>query len=362
MLDPSSVLRSVRQVLTSDDKFLTLGDMSLIRGTALQGFVELTEDLGADADQLLRAAHLEPATLGSHSSFLEYRSVIAVLEAAARATGAGDFGRRLALRQGLDILGPLGVAARTAPTVGAAFSSIEKYMAVYSPAIAIAVTRESPELATFEWRIIADRPPVHRQAAELALGVTCQVFRLLAGPAFTPVTVRFRHPPLVEESDYIDYFGCPAEFSTPTHSFQFPAAVLAQSLGADNAVHAVVEEYLSTVVVPNAKSTVDNVRRLVRSILPIGGPDLALVCVQLAVHPRTLQRQLAKSGTSYAQIVDQVRQEEAESYLRETEMPLGQLAGALGLSEQSALTRASRRWFGKPPSQIRAESRAPRFG
>lgn len=329
--------------------------MWLIRGTALQGFAGLTAELGADAEALLRRAHLDPDAVGSHDSYLDYRGVIAALESAARETGAGDFGRRLALRQGLDILGPLGVAARTAPTVGAALASIEKYMAVYSPAIAITVTwAAEEELARFEWCLIAERPPAHRQGAELALGVTCQVFRLLAGPAFTPTGVRMRHQALTDAACYEEYFGCPVEFAADSYSFQFPVAVLALPLQADSAVHAVVEEYLDTVAVPHSTSTVESVRRLVRTMLPTGGLTLDLVCAQLAVHPRTFQRDLAKRGTSFAALVDEVRREEAERYLRETEMPFSQLAGVLGLSEQSALTRASRRWFDATPSQVRA--------
>jgi len=331
--------------------------MSLIRGTALQGFASLADDLGADAEELLRLAHLDPDAVGSQDSYLEYRGVIAALEAAARVTGAGDFGLLLAQRQGLDILGPLGVAARTAPTVGAALASIEKYMAVYSPAIAITVTwSPGEELASFDWRIIVERPPAHRQAAELALGVTCQVFRLLAGPEFRPTRVQLRHPTLTEIEAYEDYFGCPVDFSTDCYRIWFPAAVLALPLDADSAVHAVVEEYLDTVAVPHSTSTVENVRRLIRTMLPTGGLTLDLVCAQLAVHPRTLQRDLAKRGTSFASIVDEVRREEVERYLRETSMPLAQLAGVVGLSEQSALTRACRRWFDRPPSKIRARS------
>ena len=328
--------------------------MSLIRGTALQGFCELAEQLGTDGPTLLRSAHLDPEAVGSHDSFLEYRAVIAALEAAARTTGAGDFGRRLALWQGLDILGPLGVAARTAPTVGAALASIERYMAVYSPAIAISLApTEDVEYGFFEWRIVAERPPAHRQAAELALGVIYQVFRLLSGPDFRPAGVELRHEPLTDPEYYRTYFGSPVEFSTSRYGFRIPVGVLAQELSADSAVHAVVEEYLNTVAVPHATSTVESVRRLVRSMLPTGGLDLELVCAQLAIHPRTLQRQLAKEHTSFATLVDEVRREEAERYLRETTMPLGQLAGVLGLSEQSALTRACRRWFGLPPSQVR---------
>ena len=331
----------------------------LIRGTALQGFVELCAELGTEPGPLLAFAHLEPASVGDHDSFVSYRSVTALLEAAARETGAGDFGRRLGAHQGLEILGPLGVAARTAPTVGAALGSIEKYMTVYSPAIAIRVTMEPDQkLAAFEWRLTAERPPVHRQAAELALGVTCRVFRLLAGPDFLPTTVQVRHDPLTDQADYVRYFGCPVEFSSPAYGFRFPAAILARRLDADSGVHDVVQDYLSTIVVPADSGTVDAVAKLIRTMLPTGGLDLDLVAHQLAQHRRTLQRQLASKGTSFADLVDKVRREEAERYLRDTDMPLGQLSGALGFSEQSALSRACRRWFSASPSELRRAGRS----
>jgi AraC-like DNA-binding protein len=88
-------------------------------------------------------------------------------------------------------------------------------------------------------------------------------------------------------------------------------------------------------------------------MLPTGGLDLDLIADQLAQHRRTLQRRLAAQDTSYADLVDRVRREEAERHLRDTDMPLGQLAGVLGFSEQSALSRACRRWFDASPTQVR---------
>ncbi|MEZ0578061.1 AraC family transcriptional regulator [Nocardioides sp. MH1] len=332
--------------------------MSLIRGTSLQGFTELVAELGAEAPPLLEQAHLSPRAIGDHDSFIDYRSVIAVLESAARSTGAGDFGRRLAQRQGLEILGPLGIAARTAPTVGAALQAVEQYLAVYSPALAVGV-KAVPDstLAAFEWQIVVPRPPSHRQAAELALGVALRVFRLLAGPDFLPTSVQLRHEALVERADYLRYFGCPIDFSASTYGFRFPSAVLDLTLQADSAVHAVVQDYLGTVAVPHGSTEVDAVTRLIRRMLPTGGLDLDLVAHQLAQHRRTLQRRLAAADTSFAELVDQVRRDEAERYLRDTTMPLGQLSGMLGLSEQSALSRACRRWFGASPSQVRRGAR-----
>lgn len=332
--------------------------MSMVRGTSLQGFVELVEELGGDADALLRRAHLARDAVGSHDSFVDYRSVLLLLEDAARTTGAGDFGRRLATRQGLEILGPLGVTARTAPTVGAALGAIEHFMAYYSPALAVSVgPGPEPSLASFEWQLLAARPPAHGQAAELALGVASRVFRLLAGEDFLPTAVLLRHDALAERADYVAYFGCPVEFSADRYGFRFPAAVLARTVGADSALHDVAHQYLSSVVVPSTATTVDSVTTLIRRMLPTGALGIDLVAAQLGQHRRTLQRQLAAQGTTFASLVDQVRRDEAERHLRDTDMPLGQLSGVLGLSEQSALSRACRRWFGASPSTVRRRTR-----
>lgn len=334
--------------------------MSLIRGTALQGFDDLVRELGGDPATFLELAHLRPETVGDHDSFISYRSVVGVLEAAASATGAGDFGRRLATRQGLEILGPLGVAARTAPTVGAALHAIEQYLSVYSPALAVTV-RPVPDraLAAFDWRLQAVHPPPHRQAAELGLGVSIRVFQLLAGLDFRPTTVLLKHEPLTDPADYADYFGCRVEFSAPVYAFRFPQDILTRPLAADGAVHDVVQQYLSTIAVPTATSTIDTVVRLIRRMLPTGALDLDLVASHLAQNRRTLQRQLAAQGSTFADLVDQVRQEEAERYLRETDMPLGQLAGILGFSEQSVLSRACTRWFGESPRAVRIKLQTP---
>lgn len=340
--------------MTLGDQFLTLNDMTLVRGTALLGFTELATDLGAEPGALLERAQVAPAAVGDHDSFIGYRNVIALLEDAASATGSADFGRRLATRQGLEILGPIGVAARTAPTLGAALASIAQYMSYYSPALAVSVTPDADRsLARFEWQILAKRPPVHHQAAELAIGVACRVFRLLAGDDFLPSGVQLRHQALSDRADYVAYFGSPVDFSADAYGFRFPAGVLARRIDADAAVHAVVREYLCGLVHPHEATTVDAVVRLVRRMLPTGTLDLDLVADQLSQHPRTLQRQLADQGTRFVDIVEQVRREEAERHLRDSDMPLSQLSGLLGFSEQSAFSRAFRRWFGVPPSRFR---------
>ena len=70
----------------------------------------------------------------------------------------------------------------------------------------------------------------------------------------------------------------------------------------------------------------------------------------------TLQRRLAADGTTYAAILDGVRRDTARQFLTGSDMPMSQIAAAVGLSEQSALTRSCRRWFGLTPREVRAGS------
>ncbi|WP_244872594.1 MULTISPECIES: AraC family transcriptional regulator [unclassified Mycolicibacterium] len=328
--------------------------MPFVRGTSLQGFLELVRELGEDPAPLLALSHIPIEAVGDQDSFINYRSVVTTLETAATMTATPDFGRQLALRQGLDILGPVGIAARTAATVGAAFEAIDQYMSVYSPALTATIDAQpAARHARFDWRLAVPRSIAHQQAAELALGVALRVFRLLTGPDFTPAAVHFRHEPLTSPQHYAEYFGCPVRFAQPDNGFRFPRSVLARPLAADAAVHDVVRDYLNTIAVPADSQVAEPVRLLIRRMLPTGGLTLDLVAQHLAVHPRTLQRQLETQATSFAALVDQVRREEADRYLRSTDIPLGQLAGLLGYSEQSVLSRSSQRWFGTSASAYR---------
>ncbi|MEV6697481.1 AraC family transcriptional regulator ligand-binding domain-containing protein [Streptomyces sp. NPDC051453] len=334
--------------------------MSLIRGTSLQGFPELVTELGADPAPLLAAAGVAREAVGSHDVFVGYRNLVTAVESAALATGAADFGRRLALKQGLEILGPLAAAARTAPTTGKAFQAVHRSMALYSPAIVLPVDQPpGADHVRLRFEIAVDGLPAHRQVTELSLAATVRAFRLIIGPDFTPISLHLPHDALVPEAEYRRYFGCPVRFAEPFSGFLVRPDDLNRPLRSDSAVHDVVQQYLSSITPGFTGGNVTGpVRMLVRRLLPAGNLDRDMIAAHLSLHPRTLQRRLAVEETTFADLVDSVRREEAERYLRDTDMPMGRMAGLLGYSEQSVLTRACRRWFGASGSGHRRALRA----
>ena len=65
------------------------------------------------------------------------------------------------------------------------------------------------------------------------------------------------------------------------------------------------------------------------------------------------QRRLAEARTTFEDVLDRTRRELAEQYLRDTDMPLYQLARLLGYASPGSLSRASLRWFGRSPRAVR---------
>src|SRR6201997_50725 len=174
MTQPSVTNR--REVLTLHDSILTIRDMSVVRGTGLSNYPGLVAELGGDPAGLLRAAGIRERDVGNHDAFIPYRAAIRAIESAAQTTDTPDFGRRLAQRQGIEILGPVGVAARTAATVADALRISGTYMAAYSPVIAIGVApMTDPERSFFEFRFLIGGLPPHPQSIEVSLAVILRV-------------------------------------------------------------------------------------------------------------------------------------------------------------------------------------------
>ncbi|WP_156689184.1 AraC family transcriptional regulator [Mycobacterium sp. Marseille-P9652] len=333
--------------------------MSVVRGTALSGYSDLVAELGGDPVALLRAAGVRERDVGNYDAFISYRATVAAIESAAHVTGTPDFGRRLAQRQGIEILGPVGVAARTTATVADALTIFTTYMAAYSPAIVIRLTPVGDgDRSMFTIEFVMERLPPHPQTTELSLGVALRVLRFLIGSEYSPLSVHLPHDPLSPEADYVRYFGCRPHFAERNAGLTVSTADLARPLNRDDVAHRAVVDYLSRIT-PHGASFTESVQSIVRQLLPTGAATLEVVAHEFHLHPKTLQRRLAGEHTTFAAVVDRVRKDMAERYLRSTGISLSHLTRELGYAEQSVLTRSCKRWFGMGPAAYRNRARVP---
>jgi AraC-like DNA-binding protein len=67
----------------------------------------------------------------------------------------------------------------------------------------------------------------------------------------------------------------------------------------------------------------------------------------------TLQRRLAKEGTRFQELLDQVRYRLALEYLQGTQLPVSEIAALLGFSNPANFRRSFKRWSATTPADIR---------
>ncbi|MFL0276210.1 AraC family transcriptional regulator [Mycobacterium sp. SMC-19] len=320
--------------------------MSVVRGTALSGYPELVTELGGDPGALLRAAGVPDGAVGTHEVFVPYLAVILAVENAATATACRDFGRRLALRQDIGNFGPLGVAARTAATVGGGFSIVERFLSAYSPAISARIIPGADAAESFyAFEVLIERSPPHPQTTELSLGVSLGIMRMMFDAPYAPLSVHLPHEALTPVRDYLAYFGCRPYFAQPVAGFTFRTVDLDRPLHRDDHAHQAMVSYLRGITAESA-GIAASVRAIARQLLPTGTVNLELIAGQLGLHPKTLHRRLAAEETTFAALVDGVRRDAAHRYLRDTDISLAHLTRELGYAEQSVLSRSCQRWFG----------------
>jgi AraC-like DNA-binding protein len=77
-------------------------------------------------------------------------------------------------------------------------------------------------------------------------------------------------------------------------------------------------------------------------------PTLDTLALDLSMSSRTLRRQLARAGSSFQDILDDVRRAAAEDLLAAGES-VTSIAARVGYANAPAFIRAYRRWTGRTP-------------
>ena len=98
---------------------------------------------------------------------------------------------------------------------------------------------------------------------------------------------------------------------------------------------------------------VTKVGNAIAKSLSNGVPSIDEVAAALFMTKRTLQRRLADEGVLYNEYADEIRRKLAVQYVKNTKMPLTEVAFLLGYSHVSAFSRAFRRWMGQSPNDFR---------
>jgi AraC-like DNA-binding protein len=174
---------------------------------------------------------------------------------------------------------------------------------------------------------------------------------------FHPNKVRLCRAKPQDVTPYTNYFGCDVLFDAKENSFEIDRKTADAPLPTSNLeIAETLDGILSKQLAALDKiNTVARCKHYFLMALTSGNPTEQALANALGMSLRGLQRKLSDEGTSYSRIFDEVRHELAQNYLAGSHRSVNEITYLLGYSEQSAFTRAFKRWNGKSPSDYRAE-------
>lgn len=250
--------------------------------------------------------------------------------------------------------GALGYVAMNCATLGEALAGLRRYHALVLDIGPMEQAMENGQLC-LSWNPDVERP--FRQMAEYNLAGLVTFARWISGRHSNPLRIDFTYPPPADQSEHQRILGCPIRYSQDRYRLLLPMEWLALPLiQPDAAMRTLMEQLAERQMQSLARGdAIADARSAVARRLGEGDVDLDAIAAHLKLGSRTLQRKLQDAGLSFTQLVDEVRRELAERYLADAKLDLVDIAFLLGYSEQSAFTRAYKRWTGRAPNAARSQ-------
>ena len=245
--------------------------------------------------------------------------------------------------------------AANAPTVGRAFEAVAEYFPWVDSGTQIAI-RPQGELMVFAPEVGGGDASL--PAMEYMLAACYLQVRRATGIPFAPERVAFTHATPEHRAEVERVFGCAPRYDAGISALLFSAETWQLPVAhSDLALLAILEEHARSLrqAVPPASELLAGMARILADDLR-SEHAVADVAKALGMSSRTLQRRLRDEGTSFSAVVDGVRRDAALRLLRDPSLSIAELTYLLGFAEASSLIRATKRWTGKTPTELRKTS------
>jgi AraC-like DNA-binding protein len=323
------------------------------RMAALVGLPALAAEFGVDFARILEGFPLQRAAFDSDENRIPYGLICQVLEKAAALTGCPHLGLLLGSRFDHRCMGIAGQWMQNAPTLEAALTG---FIALQSTATrgATAYLHRVGEYCVLGYGAYDRSALGCMQVYATVIPLAVNFIRSLTGgkARIEEILFTFRKP--VDVRPYEAFFGVPVRFGQPQTGIVMAQGSLGLAIPVARAVDfAELQSRASAMMPPSDAVWTDRVKRLLRRSLlrgDVSGPDVA---AELGINPRALRRNLESEGTSFKDVLAEVRCNAAQELLAVTDLGAGDIAEALCYANQPAFNHAFRRWSGVTPLQWR---------
>ncbi|HYR83066.1 MAG TPA: AraC family transcriptional regulator [Terriglobia bacterium] len=325
---------------------------------AIRPLVSGLRALGHDPSPILSAVQITEALLNDPEARVPMSTGVHLLSVAAEKTADSNIGLHLAQHAELGSFDIFFYIMVSSPTLGAGYARLSQYQKLINDSTAVDLTTKG-EHATLRHRMPGGLA-APRQSAEFILAAWVRAGRVATNMDWAPVEVRFAHQQPPDALDHARFFRAPIRFSTGENTLVCAAALLdTPGARSDPALLTVLDRYAANLLAeaPAGSTFADRARAALVEEMRGGEPRASKVAARLKMSVRSLNRHLAGEGTTYRELLDQLRKELAARHLGDARVSIAEVAFLLGFSELSAFYRAFHRWTGQTPAEFRQSAR-----
>jgi AraC-like DNA-binding protein len=324
------------------------------------GLPEALEAQGVSPREVLAAARLPPSVFdpGERVPVARY---FALWQAIRSVSGRVEIGIALARSVQADLTEPLFLAVLSAADVRAALDIICAYKRQLSPEEVVLATDADARRFALAWRwpgveVLAPQVLVEAEFAfviEMCRRCTRQL-------DFRPLSVDLAFAALEPSAVRDAFFACSVRTGAARNCLWFEAEDLKQPFLTHNPrmLKALIPHLGASAPAP-IRAPIARVREAIAGKLKGQRPRLQAIARLVAMSTRAMQRVLQENGTTFRQVLDDVRHQHAREYLSSTSFSDQEVSFLLGYDDPSSFYRAFRSWTGTSPSEFRRKRTSP---
>jgi AraC-like DNA-binding protein len=330
-----------------------MAELTMSAGFA-RALFELAVAEGASPAALAERSGVDPALLGDQDSRIGFGTYVALMSAAKDLTGDPALALHFGEKVEMSSLSIVGLLAQSYETPAEGLAALNRFSR-----LAIEVDAGNADRFEIKTRdgmlFLVDRRPDPNDFPELTESTFA---RMVCGGRRHGVDlvreVHLTHRAPTYASEYEKVFQVPVHFESGWNALGMDVAALSMRVTQQPPyVQALLNERAEALLgeLEGSKSLRGRVESLLVPMLPGGGATIQAAAAQLGFSRQTLYRRLKLEGTTFEQVLDELRHQLALRYLRGAEVSIEEVSYRVGFADRAAFSRAFKRWTGASPKR-----------
>jgi AraC-like DNA-binding protein len=319
------------------------------------GLVPALREAGVAVEHVLASARLPSRLLDTPGRYVPPLDYFALWNGIRVVSGDPSIGIRLATLVKPALTEPLFLAVLSCGNLAEAIGVVSRFKRLLEPEdlIVLEDAKHEQVSVTYRWSGGDEQVPQVLVDAELAFLV--EIGRRGTGRlSLCPREIVLRASSLEADRTHEAFFRCPIRLDAARNGVVFSVHDTREPFASRNPelLNALLPHLQANTPVP-PDAGLARVRSVIAERVRGRRPEADEIARELAMSTRAMQRMLKGSGTSYRQLLDEVRNEHARGYLCSTSFSDGEVSFLLGFEDPNSFYRAFRSWNGMSPAEFR---------